>query len=462
MTRIARIINQVVFVALLAILVVVEIPYGTVDAWWESLFECLVFALTAMWLVEVLLRGSWQIRRASILAPLAILTGYIFFQTLPITGGQGQLGQRTLTIDVYQTYLTGIKFLALTLFTGLLLLHTTTVSRVRWIVRTIVGIALVSAIFGILRQLLQSPTATSGFVLTFLFPSVGYGQFLSANVFAYLVEIGLGLLSGLLLGGGVKTRHILTYTTAGLVILTALTMSRSRGGLLGFVAQFVVVLIVGLAWYSDSWAKRNRQGPGWAEVLRTSIVVRVLATLMISVTVVGVVLWIGGERLAEKQSTSQQVADDGTTGGKMWHATWILIKEQPVAGVGFGAYYLAIPEYQAGPGLVRVEQAHNDYLDLAANGGIIAVGLAVWFGVLVLLRGRVVLRSSDSFRRGAALGAIAAIISVAVHSMVDFGLQVTSIAVLFGAVIVILVAEVKQRSNHRPRTSRVSEHGQAS
>jgi len=78
---------------------------------------------------------------------------------------------------------------------------------------------------------------------------------------------------------------------------------------------------------------------------------------------------------------------------------------------------------------------------LAANGGIIAVGLAGWFIAMIIWRARSFMRSSDPYRRAACLGAAAGMLSVGVHSLVDFGLQVTGIGVVFAALVVIAVAD---------------------
>jgi len=114
--------------------------------------------------------------------------------------------------------------------------------------------------------------------------------------------------------------------------------------------------------------------------------------------------------------------------------------------VGFGAYSLAIPQYRPGPGFTRLEQAHNDYLDLAANGGVVAVALAAWFIATIIWRARTALRSADIYRRAACLGAVAGILSIGVHSFVDFGLQVPGIALVFGALVVIAVADSRVES----------------
>jgi O-antigen ligase len=163
--------------------------------------------------------------------------------------------------------------------------------------------------------------------------------------------------------------------------------------------------------------------------------------LIVSSLMIGV-LWMGGDKLAGKN-----VTEENTTGLErkdIWHSSWELTRHNLWTGVGFGAFYLAIPEYQKGTGRIKVEQAHNDYLDLAASGGLVAIGLVLIFVGSLIWRGRSSLRSTDPYRRAAALGAIAGILSIAVHSFVDFGLQITGVAVTLLALIVILIADPRK------------------
>src|SRR5438552_1278859 len=121
------------------VVLLAAVPYGTVDAWWEAACECSVFGVTAIWLVKVLLRGSWDVQKLLILVPLVFLTGFAFAQTLvwptqwfPI---RWLSASHTLTIDPFQTLLTARKMLAVVSFLGLLLLHTSSPRRLRWLVR---------------------------------------------------------------------------------------------------------------------------------------------------------------------------------------------------------------------------------------------------------------------------------------------------------------------------------------
>jgi O-antigen ligase len=440
-----RVLNKILFCGLLAVIPIAVIPYGTVDAWWEAVFECSVFALTALWAIEVLLTRNWYLRGFSILLPVTLLTVYAFLQTVawPPTWLMHSSGQHMLTIDHYQTYLTARKLLALALFMMLLLGHASSVYRLRWTKRMLIAVGVGSAVFGILRQFLQPDDATGGFLLPFLFYGVGYAQFISPNPFAYLMEMTIGLLRGLILGGGALKKHTLLYLALMVVVWTALVLCTSRGGLLGLACESVFLVFIALNWYAERSAAQGNASTRLSRLVRQSKVLHVIAIMaMLGILAVGVV-WMGGEQLASKVANQPSTAarTDGQTRQEIWRASWRLFKDKPWTGTGFGAYFLGITRFETSSGRTRLVQAHNDYLDLAANGGLIGIALGGWLIVAVIRRASRRLRGRDHYARAAALGAAAGALAVAAHSVVDFGLQVTGIAVVFVGLIVIMVAD---------------------
>ena len=82
-------------------------------------------------------------------------------------------------------------------------------------------------------------------------------------------------------------------------------------------------------------------------------------------------------------------------------------------------------------GTQRVEQSHNDYLQILADAGIIGGVIALAFLVLLLLRGLQAVSTSDRQRRAIRLGALTGCFAIVVHSFVDFNLQITANAQLF-------------------------------
>ena len=95
-----------------------------------------------------------------------------------------------VSADPYQTRFFALKLLALTLAGVLLFRYAVTERRLRIVMNVVIGVAVASALFGIVRQTTQHSV---GFGLPLLVPDSGYGQFINYNHFAYLMEMALGV-----------------------------------------------------------------------------------------------------------------------------------------------------------------------------------------------------------------------------------------------------------------------------
>jgi O-antigen ligase len=104
---------------------------------------------------------------------------------------------------------------------------------------------------------------------------------------------------------------------------------------------------------------------------------------------------------------------------------------------------MAITAYHDGSGEMTPQEAHNDWLEFLASGGLIGVALGVWFLYSFIRTVRERLRASDSFVRAARCGAIVGIAGLAIHCLVDFGLHIPINAVMFIVLIVIATVDVR-------------------
>ena len=90
-------------------------------------------------------------------------------------------------------------------------------------------------------------------------------------------------------------------------------------------------------------------------------------------------------------------------------------------------------------GVFRVEQAHNDYLQILADAGIIGLIIGGIFYFSTFPNGFAKLKTSDTFRRGVAVGAFAGCFAILVHSMFDFVLHTTAITMMFITLVSLVV-----------------------
>lgn len=448
--RASRRLAATIFYALLLLVVLAPAKQGLVEEWWGALFQCFVFALAALWAVEGLLGGSWFVREHRLLTPLVPLLVLVFWQATPIGRGEvaGVEVWRTLSADAYETRLAAFRLLAHILVAAMLLRYTSSRRRLGALICAVAGAGVVNALLRLVWQALH-PDANP-FDVPYLWLQLAYGPF-NVNHYALLLEMGLGLLLGMAAGAGALRRSVrlLLCLPAALLLWTALILSTSRGGILASAGQFVFFSLV----WGFAFPRWRRHDEEKAAVTRRwyarPFVVRSAVTACLVIAMSLVAIGVGGdkllgrmERLSREVGAQWEGSRDFPGRSEMWRAAWQLFKERPLVGTGFGSYWLAVHRYYDASGIAFPEQAHNDYLELLASGGLVAALAAALFGGLFIRRARECLRSDDPFRRAACRGALTGLCGVALHSFVDFGLHIPVNALVFTVLVVVAAARV--------------------
>src|SRR5690606_17649608 len=109
-----------------------------------------------------------------------------------------------------------------------------------------------------------------------------------------------------------------------------------------------------------------------------------------------------------------------------WSIAFKIFLANPVIGSGFDAFGVAFTRYDTWNGMFRVEQAHNDYLQILAEGGVLGLTCVLAFVVLLFQNGLANIARATGFRRDAAIGAMAGCFGVLLHSFFDFPLRTPS------------------------------------
>jgi O-antigen ligase len=440
--------NKLVFSVLVILIVLTPIPYGTVEPWWKAAFVSAVFAICILALIENLITGNIEIRGKAVLLPMLSLAALAFIQTL-------SLGPRTeanlqvwnaISADPYQTRFFALQLLSLTAFLALLYRYASTERRVRVLVYTVLVIAIVSAVFGILRQTTQQQT---GFFLPLLRLKQGYGQFINKNHFAYLMEMAFGLGLGIILGGGVKKDRVMINVALLLPIWTALVLANSRGGVLAMITQIIIAVLL-------LTSVRVLSAGYQLQKIPQSAAIRAVLLVVLLVGIVVGTLWMGGDRLASNfEGASSEFTSDtsrqGASRNEIWRASLKMFAAHPILGVGLGGYWIGITAYHDASGLMTPQEAHNDYLELLSSGGVIGLALGIWFVVTVIKKTRENFLDGSGYMRAVKFGAILGIAGVAAHSLVDFGLHIMTNAVVFLTLIMIVTTGCSHAAAQRRR-----------
>jgi O-antigen ligase len=439
---------RAIFGALVALIAIAAIPYGTVEPWWKAAFVCAVFAICLVAIIEALVSGADRMAGKSMLLPMLALSALAFVQTLPIGSGSDPALKSlslwtAISADPFQTRFFVFQMLALTVFLALLFRYASSEKRVRILIYTILGVAVASAVFGILRQTTQQQT---GFVLPLLRQNQGYGQFVNKNHFAYLMEMAFGLGLGMILAGGIKRDRVMIYVALLFPIWTGLVLANSRGGILAMLVQIVAAALLLLSF-------RSRRDNG-----SRSMVVRAALVLVLFAGVLVGTFWVGGDRLAsnfEGASSEFNVDTSNTRASRneIWRASLKMFAAHPIFGVGLGGYWIGITAYHDASGVMTPQEAHNDYLELLSGAGVIGFAIGIWFVVAVVRKVRKNLGGDSGFRRAVRCGALLGLAGVAAHSLVDFGLHMIINAVVFITLIMIATAEFEREAAAAARNS---------
>lgn len=399
--------SKIIFALLISVVAITQIPYGTVEPWWKAVFICAVLGIFILGIFE----NSIRLNPWSPLLPMLALAVLAFFQSWT-----------RISTDPFQTRFFALQLVALTALLSLLYRYAATENRVRVLIYTVVGVAIVSAIFGILRQTTQHQT---GFLLPLLKQNQGFAQFVNKNHFAFLMEMALGLALGLIIAGGSKQKLI--QFALLLPIWVGLVLSNSRGGIMAMLVQVVLATLL---------------------LLRTATLRLALAIVLVAGVLVGTI-WVGGERLVTNFSAAGNeltaTDSDGVSRNEIWRATLKMFVAHPILGVGLGAYWIGITAHHDASGVLTPQEAHNDYLELLSSGGVIGLALGFWFAVSVFRHARRNLNSDTGFIRAVRIGSVLGIAGVAAHSLLDFGLHLLGNTVVF---LTLIMMATFQRRGH--------------
>lgn len=230
-------------------------------------------------------------------------------------------------------------------------------------------------------------------------------------------------------------RGLLLHVTLLVVALAALMLTTSRAGVAStFAALLFLLPVLAANWQDQASQMRSGRRSG-----RLRKAVRVAAA-MVLILVVAYALTGRAQLRAEMQ---------GLEDGRFCIMPGLLdaISGNWWTGTGFGTFLQAFPPYRPSEcGLVGIwDRAHNSYLEALLGLGVIALPAIV--SALAILLSTFVsgLRHRQKARLYPAV-AIAAMILVGLHALLDFSLQIPGVALYFAALLAPLASISMARS----------------
>ncbi len=416
------ILDKVIYVALLVILVITPIPYGSVETWSTALWEVLVFATMLLWGFQVIQKGRLNIALNPLVWPILALLLIAVIQLLPLQSGE----RRTITFDQFATTHAAVKLFALICFFLLFSNFVVSDERRNFTVKLIIVLCTVIALIGIGQSYIGKALWQRG----------AFGPFVNRNHFAGFLEMGAGLAGGLIVSRSVKKEVLAIYISCALAMCAGIVLSASRGGVMALGAEVFFLAIVALP---SLISRKSESRPG-----RFGLVVRSVGALVLGTAAIfGSMFLVGSEGLVKNIAQTQDEvqgelpASERFSRRDIWNATSRMIGDHPVFGVGLGAFQFAYTRYDQSSGTQRVEQSHNDYLQIVADAGFAGGAVALVFVFMLFALGFRAAQTRDRRRRAIIFGALTGCFAIAIHSFVEFNLQITSNAQLFLALVAL-------------------------
>ena len=439
--------NDGLFVCLLLVLAWAPIPIGSNRGWSLALLEASLLFLLGGWALRYTFK-PFEVPNAlrSARFPLLIFTLWAAFpllQLIPLpTGVVGVAGGKFaslyaesppsaaanpayLSLDRSATVVGFIRQWSLVALFFSVLALTTSTSKLRTVLTVVLLIGFAEALYGLLNYF-------GGEELALWNPGQAQvtvsGTYVNQNHFAGLmgmtIPVGIGLLVSIRADHGkiLSSRELVRFLSGFLlsqrgvlffcvlVMMAALILTNSRGGI-GALSVGVIVAVT-------------------VAVMRRGIRARELKLgVAASALVATAVLWMGSGQFSEKLQTKGLASDRGD----LFERTYSMISDSPLVGTGVGTYRWVFPSYKDERfGSYFYEHAHNDYLEIISEQGLIGFVLLASGVIVILLRlVNVYGRGGDPLVEGTLFAAIAGSVSFMTHGLVDFNFQIPANACYF-------------------------------
>jgi O-antigen ligase len=198
---------------------------------------------------------------------------------------------------------------------------------------------------------------------------------------------------------------VATLLLAAGAILAGVILSQSRMGLVAASTGLATMAFGGLWLHS-----RRHRISGWLWLMPILVVLGIVAFLSADATVLRFGEALGGG-----------IEDEGRL--TLWRESWRLFRAYPLTGTGLGTYAHALSPFRSWMPMNAVEFAHNDYLQILDELGVIGFALAMTLAGCIVRRSVVWLRA-ESRSPWLGLGLLAAFAAAGLHSTVEFNLYI--------------------------------------
>jgi O-antigen ligase len=400
------------------------VAFGAVEPWSIFVMEAGSAALFLLWIAKQIFEGEIKIRWNPLFLPMAVF-GLLIVSQLIFRRSAYPHDTASLAL-LYSSYAV-LCFLA-----GQALIKGSQ-ARTLALVFSIYGAVLAS--FALIQGL-----SSNGRLYWIREPRMGgwiYGPYVNHNHYAGLMEMLAPIPLVLALTKLASSRTRAAAAAVAAVMVGTIFLSGSRGGMLAIVAETIILAVLLI---------HQKQG------LRIAVGIGVFLVI-----VAGLLTWVGGAELSRRIATAgpshSEISGDirhyiNRDGLKMF-------LKKPVLGWGLGTFPVVYPQFRTFYTNFFVNEAHNDYLQLLVEMGVLGFGTMLWFLLTLYTRAIKKMGNWTSEISGAVtLACVLGLSGILVHSAVDFNLQIPANAALFYVLCTIAASEPFVQPARKRRVAR--------
>jgi tetratricopeptide (TPR) repeat protein/O-antigen ligase len=446
------------------VLIFAPLAFGTTEVWSRTIMDLAVFLCGTLYFYEVVKRKR-SFYHVPGLVPLLGLAGVMVVQMLPLPwflvklmspatyglyqetlGLTGPVYWMRLTVDLKATVLALVQFAAYGLFYVVSVQLLSDGQFLRRTVSLIVGFGAVLALFAIVQHYI-SPRTIYGIRESFM--GNVFGPYVNRNHYAGLMIMLFPVAFGMMLHNKPRVSYeswrekiigFFNYRTINIYLLLVLAMllmgasvfvSLSRGAIVSLCAS--LLMMGGLMTVKLPRGKGERS--------KGLVVAAFFGVLLLSVG------WFGWKPIFERfDHIRNPNGDVANSRLGAWQDSMGIIGSFPVVGTGAGTFFEAHKAYRqatAVPGFFV--HAHNDYIEMAADQGVLSLGLFGAFLFSVFASLKVFAIRHERYSIYLYMGALTGLTAILMHCLVEFHLHVGANALYFFFVAALCVAAAHTR-----------------
>lgn len=451
---------------MLFVLISSALAFGTTENWSYAIMESLCLIALLLFFIKIASRKEQDFYNVPGLIPLLCFLAYMLFQIIPlpaaiielISPARYQIQKETVNVFEQSNWFsltinkkaTLMEFFRITAYMAFYVITVQLMTKKEYLRKTVIAVIVFASLLSFF-SLIQYFLSNNKIYWLREVPALArpFGPYVNRNHYVGLMGMLFPVILSMFLYYKPTVRYgslrekivgvfdhdktnlhlILGFLTV--LISTSIFLSLSRGGIISLFISMIFFMFMILS--KDSSRKKG------------IIVILVCILVLLSVG------WFGWEPILERFWSMKNVRGDITDMRiDVWKNCLNIIKDFPLTGTGIGSFLDSYPGYRTVllDHIYTYDHAHNDYIELLTDGGIIAFLLAVWFIGAVFYHSYKTLKlRKQMYSVYLFIGSTIGMIYMLIYSITDFNLHIGANGLFFFFLAGLVVSSANTRMN---------------